>query len=51
VEISERKTYQSGELESFIKSTPEIGENINRIAREPDIKVESIKISAYKPAL
>ena len=51
IKVSERKTYQLDELESFIKSTPEIGKDIKRIAREPDIKVESIKISACKPAL
>ena len=51
IKVSERKTYQLDELESFIKSTPEISKDIKRIAREPDIKVESIKISACKPAL
>ena len=51
VKISERKTVQSDELESFIKSTPEIGKNIRRVARGTDMKVASIKISAYKPAL
>jgi len=51
IKVSERKTYQSDELESFIKSIPEIGEEIKRIAKEPDIKVESVKISACKPAL
>jgi len=49
--VSERKTYQSDDLELLIKSTPETSKDIERIAREPDIKVESIKISAYKPAL
>jgi ubiquinone/menaquinone biosynthesis C-methylase UbiE len=51
IKVSERKTYQSDELKSFIKSTPEIGEEIKRISKEPDIKVESVKISACKPAL
>jgi len=51
VKVSERKIYQADELESFIKSEPEISKVINRIIREPDIKVASVKISAYKPAL
>ena len=51
VKVSERKTYQSDELESFIKSTPEINKDIGRVVRGTDIKVASIKISAYKPAL
>ena len=51
VKVSERKIYQADELESFIKSSPEIIKGIKRIIREPDIKVASVKISAYKPAL
>lgn len=51
VKVSERKIYQADELESFIKSSPEISKDIKRIIREPDIKVASVKISAYKPAL
>jgi arsenite methyltransferase len=51
VKVSERKTYQSDELESLIKSTPEISKDIRRVVRESDIKVASIKISASKPAL
>ncbi len=51
VKVSERRTYQSDELESFIKSTPKIGKDIQRIIRELDIKVASVKISACKPAL
>lgn len=51
VKVSERKTYQSDELESFIKSTPEISKDIKQIVEESDIKIASIKISAYKPAL
>lgn len=51
VKVSERKIYQADELESFIKSSPEINKDIKRIIREPDIKVASVKISAYKPAL
>jgi len=51
VKVSERKIYQSDELESLIKSIPEISKDISRIARESDIKVASIKISACKPAL
>jgi len=51
VKVSERKTYQWDELESFIKSTPEIGKDIKQILEESDIKIASIKISAYKPAL
>ena len=51
VKISERIVYQSDELESFVKSLPEISNDIKRIIREPDIKVASVKISAYKPAL
>ena len=51
VKVSERKIYQADELESFIKSSPEISMDIKRIIREPDIKVASVKISAYKPAL
>ncbi len=51
VKVSERKIYQADELESFIKSSPEISKSIKRIIREPDIKVASVKISAYKPAL
>ena len=51
VKVSERKIYQADELESFIKSEPEISKVIKRIIREPDIKVASVKISAYKPAL
>ena len=51
VKVSERKTYQSDELESFIKSTPEISKDIRQAVRGTDIKVASIKISAYKPAL
>jgi len=50
VKVSERIVYQSDELESFVKSSPEISKDIKRIIREPDIKVASIKISAYKPA-
>ena len=49
VKVSEHRTYKSDELESFIKSTPEIGEDIQRIIRGLDIKVASVKISAYKP--
>ncbi len=49
VKVSERKTYQSDELESFIKSTPEISKDIKQILEESDIKIASIKISAYKP--
>ena len=51
VKVSERKTYRSDDLELFIRSTPEISKDIRRIVREADIKVASIKISAYKPAL
>jgi len=51
VKVSERKTYQSDELESFIKLIPEISKDIRRVVRGTDIKVASIKISAYKPAL
>ena len=51
VKVSERIVYQSDELESFVKSSPEISKDIKRIIREPDIKVASVKISAYKPAL
>ncbi|MBA7498062.1 Arsenite methyltransferase [subsurface metagenome] len=51
VKVSERIIYQSDELESFVKSEPEISKVIKRIIREPDIKVASVKISAYKPAL
>jgi len=51
VKVSERKIYQADELESFIKSSPEISKDIKRIIRETDIKVASVKISAYKPAL
>jgi len=51
VKVSERKIYQADELEFFIKSSPEISKGIKRIIREPDIKVASVKISAYKPAL
>jgi len=51
VKVSERKTYRADELESFIKSTPEISKDIKQIVEESDIKIASIKISAYKPAL
>lgn len=51
VKVSERKTYQSDELESFIKSTPEISKDIKQILEESDIKIASVKIFAYKPAL
>ena len=51
VKVSERKTYQSDELESLIKSTPEISKDIKQIVEESDIKIASIKISACKPAL
>ncbi|HER24912.1 MAG TPA: arsenite methyltransferase [Candidatus Atribacteria bacterium] len=51
IKVIERKTYQWDELESFIKSTPGISEDINRIAIGSEIKVASIKISAYKPVL
>jgi len=51
VKVSERKTYQLDELESFIKSTPEISKDIKQIVEESDIKIASIKISACKPAL
>jgi len=51
VKVSERIVYQSDELESFIKSSPEISKDIKRIVKEQDIKVASVKISAYKPAL
>jgi len=51
IKVSERKTYQWDELESFIKSTPEISKDIKQIIEESDIKIASIKISAYKPAL
>ena len=51
IKVSERKTYQWDELESFIKSTPEISKDIKQILEESDIKIASIKISAYKPAL
>ena len=51
VKVSERKTYQSDELVSLVKSTPEISKDIKQIVEESDIKIASIKISAYKPAL
>ncbi len=51
VKVSERKIYQADELESFIKSTPEISKETRQVVRELDIKVASVKISAYKPAL
>jgi ubiquinone/menaquinone biosynthesis C-methylase UbiE len=51
VKVSERIVYQSDELESLIKSSPEISKDIKRIVKEQDIKVASVKISAYKPAL
>lgn len=51
VKVSERIVYQSDELELLIKSSPEISKDIKRIIREQDIKVASVKISAYKPAL
>lgn len=51
VKVSERIVYQSDELESFIKSEPELSKNIKRIVEESDIKIASIKISAYKPVL
>lgn len=51
VKVSERIIYQSDELESLIKSSPEISKDIKRIVKEQDIKVASVKISAYKPAL
>lgn len=51
VKVSKRIIYQSYELESFVKSLLEISKDIKRIIREPDIKVTSVKISAYKPAL
>jgi len=49
VKVSERIVYRSDELESFVKSSPEISKDIKRIIREPDVKVASVKISAYKP--
>lgn len=49
VKVSGRKIYQADELESFIKSTPEISKDIKQIVEESDIKIASIKISAYKP--
>ena len=48
VTVSERKTYQLDELEAFVKSSTEINMD-SKIVSEPSIKVESIKISAYKP--
>jgi ubiquinone/menaquinone biosynthesis C-methylase UbiE len=51
VKVSERKTYQSDELVSLVKSTPEISKDIKQIVEESDIKIASIKISACKPAL
>lgn len=51
MKVSKRIVYQSYELESFVKSLLEISKDIKRIIREPDIKVTSVKISAYKPAL
>ncbi|MCK4309131.1 MAG: hypothetical protein KAW42_04045 [Candidatus Atribacteria bacterium] len=51
MKVSERKIYQADEVESFVKSSPEISKDNKRIIREPDIKVASVKISAYKPAL
>jgi len=51
VKVSERIVYQSDELELLIKSSPEISKDIKRIISESDIKVASVKISAYKPAL
>lgn len=49
VKVSERIVYNSDELESIIKSSPEISKDIKRIVKEQDIKVASVKISAYKP--
>lgn len=49
VKVSERLVYQMGELESIIKSSLEISKDIKQIIRESDIKVASVKISAYKP--
>lgn len=49
VKVSERTVYQSDELESIIKSSLEISKDIKQIIRESDIKVASVKISAYKP--
>jgi ubiquinone/menaquinone biosynthesis C-methylase UbiE len=51
VKVSERIVYQSDELELLIKSSPEISKDIKRIITKSDIKVASVKISAYKPAL
>lgn len=49
VKVSERIVYNSDELESLIKSSLEISKDIKQIIRESDIKVASVKISAYKP--
>lgn len=49
VKVSERIVYNSDELESIIKSSLEISKDIKQIIRESDIKVASVKISAYKP--
>jgi hypothetical protein len=46
VKVSERKAVQSDELESFIKSTPEIGKGIRRVVIGAEIKLAIIKISA-----
>jgi uncharacterized protein (UPF0303 family) len=65
VKVSERKTYQSDELESIIKSSDslsffpalenekefELNKVVRRIAKELEGKVAGVKISAYKPAL
>ncbi|MHA1442898.1 MAG: arsenite methyltransferase [Candidatus Heimdallarchaeota archaeon] len=49
VKVSERKEYQVDELVSFNESEPELSKDIKKIVEESDIKVASIKISAYKP--
>ncbi len=65
VKVSERKIYQSDELESIFKSSdglflfpdsedekePEVNKVTSRIAKELEGKVASVKISAYKPTL
>ena len=51
MKVSERIVYQSEKLELFVKSSPEISNDIKRIISRSDIKVTSVKISAYKPAL
>ncbi len=65
VKVSERKIYQSDELESIFKSSDglfffpdsedekesEVNKVTSRIAKELEGKVASVKISAYKPTL